>query len=395
MAVYLNHIVTTTPDFRYDQTYIRDFMKHHVAKDRMASLAIHQIYRQSAIDFRYSAIPDFQANQQADASDSTRFELKGGNSEDFIFTDASTGSLSSPTTGQRNQVYEREAKRLFIRAAEQLVSELPQLNKNEISHIITVSCTGFYAPGPDLDVLKGLGLRPDTQRFHIGFMGCYASLTALRLAHSLCKADPQAKVLVVSAELCTLHLKFESDVDSLLSTSVFADGCAAALVTSDPGLSVLGSYEMTRFSSVVTPTGAEDMAWTIGDHGFDMTLSTYIPDIIGTNLGSVLTTLFAEKGATPRTIESIVDEIDLWAVHPGGRAIVDKVANELGLSEVQVEASRDTLKNYGNMSSATILFVLHKMYSQATADPQQVFGMAFGPGLTVESALLTLRRAAG
>jgi predicted naringenin-chalcone synthase len=392
MPVYLNHIVTTVPDYRYDQSYIRDFMKHHVAKDRMASLAIHQIYRQSAIDSRYSVIPDFQANQHADPTESTRFDLQSGASEDFIFTDATSGSLSSPTTGQRNKVYEHEAKRLFIRAAQQLVSELPKLDKDEITHIITVSCTGFYAPGPDLDVLKALDLRPNTQRFHIGFMGCYASLTALRLAHSICIANPQANVLVVSAELCTLHLKFESDVDSLLSTSVFADGCAAALVSSNPNLSVHGTYEMIRFSSVVTPTGAEDMAWTIGDNGFDMTLSTYIPDIIGTNLNSVLTTLFDNKGSAPHTIESIVNEIDLWAIHPGGRAIVDKVVNELGLSAQQVEASRDTLKNYGNMSSATILFVLQKMYSQAKPKPQQVFGMAFGPGLTVESALLKLHQ---
>lgn len=390
MAVYLNHIVTTTPNYRYDQNYIRDFMKHHVAKDRMASLAIHQIYRQSAIDFRYSAIPDFQANQQADVTDKTRFDLHVGTGNDFIFTDASTGSLASPTTGQRNKLYEREAKRLFVRAAQQLVSELPKLDKDKITHIITVSCTGFYAPGPDLDVLKALHLSPDTQRFHIGFMGCYASLTALRLAHSLCTANSQANVLIVSAELCTLHLKFESDADSLLSTSVFADGCAAALVTSNPDLSVNGSYEMIRFSSVVTPTGAEDMAWTIGDNGFDMTLSTYIPDIIGTNLHSVLTTLFAENDTSSHTIENIVNNIDLWAIHPGGRAIIDKVVNELGLHEHQVEASREILKNYGNMSSATILFVLKNMLSRAKSEPQKVFGMAFGPGLTVESALLKL-----
>lgn len=387
MPTYINHIVTEVPDFKYDQSYIRDFMKHHVANDRKSSLGIHHIYKQSAIESRYSVIPDFQANQNAEPDDPARFDLNTRERDGYIFTNAEKGTLNSPTTGQRNKIYEHEARKLFTNAASRLIDEVAEVQPSDVTHVITVSCTGFYAPGPDFDIMKNLGLSPSTQRFHIGFMGCYASFPALRLAKSLCDSDENAVVLVVSAELCTLHLKFESDPDSLISTSVFADGCAAALISNKKDWSVDASYELSKFSSLVTPTGAEDMAWTIGDNGFDMILSTYIPEIIGANLHSVMDSLIGDE----IPYESLATEIDLWAVHPGGRAIVDKVAGELNLSEEQVASSRTTLKNYGNMSSATILFVLKDMMNQAKEQEQSVLGMAFGPGLTVESGLFTLR----
>ena len=178
-----------------------------------------------------------------------------------------------------------------------------------------MSCTGFVAPGPDLDLVHALGLSSRTERYHLGFMGCYAAFPALRMAHAFCRADPDAVVLVASAELCTLHLEPRADLDGITANAVFADGAAAAIVTarapSGPRL------ELEAFASDVVREGADDMAWTIGDHGFEMTLSSYVPRLLGANARDALAPLL-ERLETRR--------VRRWAVHPGGRAILDKLA---------------------------------------------------------------------
>jgi predicted naringenin-chalcone synthase len=425
MSAYIQHIATEVPENYYTQEYIRDFMKKHVGGDRLTDTILHRIYTQSHIEKRHSVLREFQDN-----------------GAEGVFMDKVTGELSSPSTGTRNAMYTKEARKLFVAGAQKVFEERHDLDPSHITHIITVSCTGFYAPGPDLDIINALKLPPTTQRYHIGFMGCYAGLTALRMAKTICDADENAHVLVVSTELCTLHLKFNKDTDSLLSTAVFADGCAAAYVSGKAPDVSRNALRLDSLTSTITPNGAEDMAWTIGDNGFDMTLSTYIPDIIESNLEQVLQPIWEQNETAP-------SEIDIWAIHPGGRAIVDKVSKNLSLNDDQIEASRATLRDYGNMSSATILFVLKyileqgnektsisaessqfesaslrdtsqsdsldetlksELGSESNADflssaskssasssvtdmpqqPQRVLAMAFGPGLTVETGLLTL-----
>jgi predicted naringenin-chalcone synthase len=367
MAVYLNHIVNEVPDHRYTQSFVRDFLKEHITMDRKSGLAIHHIYKNSGIDARYSVIPDF----------SETYDQTG------LFFNPDTRTLNSPTTGERNHLYEIEAKKLYTRLSSRLISEIPKLDNSKITHVITVSCTGFYAPGPDLDVVKFNGLNPSVQRFHIGFMGCYAAFPAFRLAKSICEATPDAIVLIVSVELCTLHLKFQTDTDSMISTSVFADGGAATLVSTQRDLTPDSGYEIDGLESIVTENGAEDMAWSIGDNGFDMILSTYIPDLLASNIRNILMPIMDKHNVQ-------YDEVDLWAIHPGGRAILDKISAELNIDESKFTPSRDVLREYGNMSSATILFVLNKMRELKTAADQSVLGMAFGPGLTVETGLFKL-----
>ena len=204
------------------------------------------------------------------------------------------------------------------------------------------------------------------------------------MAQAFCEADPDATVLVVCLELCTLHLKFQSDPDSLISASVFADGAAAAVVSARPPEDGRGALEMTAFATTLTPTGEEDMAWTVGDKGFDMVLSTYVPSIIEANLREALAPLFAEVGLTE-------EDIDHWAIHPGGRAILDKVEASLALAPDKLLPSREVLRDYGNMSSATVLFILQKLLAAPAVDDEKVYAMAFGPGLTVESGLFTRR----
>jgi predicted naringenin-chalcone synthase len=245
--------------------------------------------------------------------------------------------------------------------------------------VITVSCTGFFAPGPDYYVVKDLGLPASTQRYHIGFMGCFAAFPALKMAQAFCEADPNAVVLVISLELCSLHLQRSDDIDTIVAASVFSDGGAAVIVS---GKEPHGpALRADSFATTITPTGEADMAWTVGDSGFDIVLSTYVPDILESNIQSVVQPLLEHSHLSQ-------SDITHWAVHPGGRAILDKVRSGLDLDETQLSIPRAVLRDYGNMSSATILFVLREILEQANPD-EKIYAMAFGPGLTVESGLFT------
>lgn len=362
MPVFIHDIATALPESFNDQQEIREIMKKYLSTDRRTNAIIHRIYTQSGIEKRHSVLEDFAP----------------GNHGTLFFN----GQMKSePGTGIRNKVYEQESKKLFVETAEKLLQRNPHIQKDEISHVITVSCTGFFAPGPEFEIVKQLKLNPDVQRFHIGFMGCYAAFPALKMAESFCKADPDANILIVCAELCTLHFQYKTEVDSLLSASVFADGAAGVLVSGRKyGKKCI---EINKLTSLLADKGEKDMAWTIGDSGFNMVLSTYVPDIIKANLKAVIQPFYKE-------FEIAKQEVDIWAIHPGGRAILDKIETTLKLEPEQLQASRKVLANYGNMSSATVLFVLKEIFESAVKDKQKIMAMAFGPGLTIESGLMTL-----
>lgn len=363
MPVYIHDIATSVPKGSNTQESVREIMKSSLGKERKTQAILHRIYSQSGIEKRHSVIDEFHQTDKINP---------------YL-----NGSLeASPTTGERNDIYKKEASRLFIETGEKLLASNPHLSADEITHVITVSCTGFYAPGPDYDLVKSLELNPSTQRFHLGFMGCFAAFPALKMAHSFCANNPKAVVLIVATELCSLHFQHKTDLDNLISASVFADGSAGMIVSQKK--SPKSSYEINGFASSLTPKGEKDMAWDIGDHGFDMVLSTYVPDIIEANLKQVIQPLFDDYKLT-------YSDIDYWALHPGGRAIVDKIQTSLELNEDQVKASRKTLANYGNMSSVTILFVLKELMNSKPDIGSRVLPMAFGPGLTIESGLLTVR----
>jgi alkylresorcinol/alkylpyrone synthase len=329
---------------------------------------------------------------------------------DPVFYDRATGRILTPGTGARNDTYIREAPALLLGAARQAVEEAAGIEASDVTHVVTVSCTGFYAPGPDYAVVRGLGLGASTQRFHLGFMGCYGAFPALRMASQFCAADPDAVVLVVCVELCSLHLHSSGDADTIVASSVFADGAAAAIVTARPAPAGSTVLHLDAFETVLTPVGEDDMAWTIGDQGFDMVLSSYVPKIIDEHITGALEPLWAQvpalRGVVPADIED-------WAIHPGGRSILDRVEDRLALAPAQLAASRSTLAEVGNMSSATVLFVLRRILhgtppadvpgrpdlaegaaaASSGAGAGRVCAMAFGPGLTVETALMTRRTA--
>lgn len=278
--------------------------------------------------------------------------------------------LLSPSTAARNDEYRRLAPGMFADAARNALTDAA-MDAAAVTHVVTVSCTGLSAPGPDMWLVRDLGLRPNVERYHHGFVGCAAALPALRVAHRIVVAQPHAVVLVVCAELCSLHLRVSEDPQQIVAASLFADGAAAAIVTaSDRG----PRLELGDFSTALLPDGESEMTWTLGDQGFEMTLSAEVPRIVGREVR--------------RAVEPLLGA-HAWAIHPGGRSILDRVAASLDLDEQAMAPSRRVLRDYGNMSSATILFVMRELlHDSRLADRAVVGALAFGPGLTVETARL-------
>jgi alpha-pyrone synthase len=268
-----------------------------------------------------------------------------------------------PSTARRMRFFEDHAFRLARDAVEDMGGAAGA------SHLVVSCCTGFYAPGLDLELARHLRLGTATERTVVGFMGCQAALNALKLARHIVRSERSARVLVINLELCTLHLQETEDLEQLLSYLIFADGCAAGLVTAEPrGLA------LERFHSALIPDSADQITWRVGDQGFDMRLSGRVPASIGRGLPDALRALL--DGAAPA----------LWAVHPGGRSILDAVEHALELPEAALAASRAVLRDYGNMSSATIMFVLKALMTRAPAG-ESGCALAFGPGLTAEALM--------
>lgn len=380
MTVYVRSLETAVPATKLIQSEARDVFAAQPGLSRLGSRLVNACFDGAAIDTRFTAVQELT---NASRSDNPQFY------------DQETGLLLNPSTKVRNDIFAKEATRLFVAAARSALEAAPEIGLLDITHLVTVSCTGFFNPGPDYKVVRELGLSPAVQRYHLGFMGCYAAFPALRAAKLFCEADPNAVVLVVCAELCSLHVRTSNDPDTIMGSALFADGAAAAVVTARPGTGETALLTLDHFETVLTPVGEDSMAWNIGDNGFEMVLGNYVPHIIDDHIVGALQPLLAkepELAALPYTA------IPHWAIHPGGRSILDKVESRLGLSEAQLVPARHVLRNYGNMSSATVLFVLKHILEQPVQDDSQDSGricsMAFGPGLTVETGLFTKLRQA-
>jgi predicted naringenin-chalcone synthase len=366
MPAFVHHISTLTPPFAYHQDFARDRLKDLAGEERTKRL-IHAIYRRSGIETRHSVYGDF---------------LPGA--EGSLFKFDAQGGLIPPTTGQRNAVYAEWSHKMAVELAGKLLKEAEGFSKDEVTHLIFASCTGFMNPGPDFHIIRELDLPQNVERYTLGFMGCYAAFPALRMAAQFCEANPKAVVLVMCLELCSLHMQTNEHQDTILANSLFADGAAAAIVSARAPSPNQASYRLDGFMSSLVSAGEADMAWDIGDQGFNIVLSSYVPDIIQSSLRPILADVFGQRGL-------LLEDIDAWAVHPGGRAILDKVEQSLDLPKTALDISRKVLRDYGNMSSATVLFVLHQMLRQSGLQKDEVrtCAIAFGPGLTVETALLT------
>ena len=343
---YINRIATAVPEHDVHQAFV-DFAGTMLADERVRAVFL-RMAAKAEIEHRFSPL---QVSRPAadDAADAYSVYRRGG----------------FPTTAERMGLFERFAPLLAAKALDNL--QLSREERDRISHVIVTCCTGFYAPGLDFAIVDHLGLSTATERTMIGFMGCYAAINGLKQARHIVRSEPGESVLLVNLELCTLHLHETQQLEEVLSFLIFGDGCAAALISARPiGL------EMDGFRAIQIERTRELITWRIGNIGFDMLLSGRVPREIAKALRE-------EAGSF-----SNGSSIDLWAVHPGGRSVLDAVEEGLALCPQALGASRKILSLYGNMSSATVMFVLRELMRTAQSG-QTGCAMSFGPGLTAET----------
>ena len=359
-SVWLQGIATAVPDHSYTQEFALEFMSRLPMYGDKERRFLQRIYRDTKIARRHSVIEDY-----------------GKPVAEYQFFARNEELLPEPAVAERNDLFVRHAEELSGRVVQRLFQDYPEVRPAEITHLITVTCTGFSAPGFDYQLIQRFGLSSSLHRYHLGFMGCYAGFPAMKLAHTICSADPAARVLIVDVELCSLHLQFKSEPDTMVANSLFADGAAAALISTAPPSG--GGFRLVDFSSRIIAESDQAMSWRLGDIAFDMKLSAYVPKLLQRDIGEIVCSTMQAVGLEKQ-------DVRLWAIHPGGRAILDRIALALELPSGALEDSYATLQNYGNMSSATIFFVLQRMLHNPASGA--VFAAAFGPGLTVESAYL-------
>jgi predicted naringenin-chalcone synthase len=275
-----------------------------------------------------------------------------------------------PNTARRMEAFEKFAPPLAACALNKLA--LTPEERRRVSHVIVTSCTGLYAPGLDYDIVNHLGLNPSVERTMIGFMGCYAAINALKSAHHIVRSEPDSVVLILSLELCTMHLQETQNLEQMLSFLLFADGCAAYLVSGRPVGLAIDSFRALRI-----PETSHLITWKIREMGFDMHLSGQVPSEIAKGMKEMVRDI--TLGEDPAAF-------DLWAVHPGGRTVLDAVEKGMGLSSDSLRYSRDVLARFGNMSSATVMFVFESLMREARPG-QRGCAMSFGPGVTAETML--------
>lgn len=354
-------IGTSVPAYQHRQDDIFDFMQRVYALGEAEKRKLKFLYRHGGIDTRYSVLPDYSLP-----------------TKDWQFFSPSESLEPFPGLEQRMQCFHQNALPLAMQATEQCLQQIASDKK--ITHLINVSCTGMSAPGLDLELMEQLQLPLTTFRTSINFMGCYAAVHALKLADAFCKTDRQANVLIVCTELCTLHFQKEFTTDNITSSLLFADGAAAVLVTADddqPGLTI------DQFYSTVSFKGKQDMAWELSSKGFLMTLSGYVADLIEEDFDTLVQSALEGSGLNKA-------DITHWCIHPGGKKILEAIHKSLGFTNGQLQYSYDVLRDYGNMSSPTILFVLKEIMNAIHSQRAgKIFGAAFGPGLTMETFILS------
>jgi predicted naringenin-chalcone synthase len=314
----------------------------------------------------------------------------GRSAEQSFFVSHHNGA-AGPTTAERMEAYDRYSGPLAVAAASRALIDA-DVRTDEITHLVTVSCSGFSAPGVDLALIRELPLRAQTSRTHIGFMGCHAALNALRVAKAFAESTPRACVLICAIELCSLHHQFNWQPDQIVANALFADGAAAAVVragnksqanaigeTDKPSDARGPALEVVDQRSTVIPDSADFIQWQIKDHGFQMVLSTQVPSLIDRALRPWLESWLGEH-------QLRIEQVGSWAVHPGGPRILEACAAAVSAQSKRLLDSETVLAEYGNMSSPTVLFIIDRLLNRGA--PRPFVALAFGPGIAIEAALL-------
>jgi predicted naringenin-chalcone synthase len=354
-------IATAVPQHKHEQQQILQFMEGAYGISDDEKRVLRYLYRHSGIDNRYSVIPDYTLPMEE-----WTFYPRVANLEPF------------PGIEKRMQLFQQVAPALSMEAANKCLDG--QLSKDDLTHLITVTCTGLSAPGLEMQLMELMDLAPAINRSAVNFMGCYAAVHGLKQAADIVAAHPEAKVLVICTELCTLHFQKDYTPDAVMAPLLFGDGAAAVLITGDAGNQP--GLQLHSFYAEVIRSARQAMSWELGAYGFNMTLSGYVPELIKEDFGPLHLRALAKAGVSK-------EEILSWCIHPGGTRILEALGNCLSLSKEDMAASYKVLKQYGNMSSATLLFVLKEMWDTLlTRKKTAVFGAAFGPGLTMESVIM-------
>jgi predicted naringenin-chalcone synthase len=354
-------IGTAVPDYGTEQSTILEFMRaaYH---DDTASRKLNILFHNSGINKRYSVVPDFD----------------GSKPEQSIFA----LNQAIPDVEKRIKVFKQQAVPLAIKAIENSLNKLnTTLSGFGITHLITVTCTGIYAPGIGAALIEQLNLPDDIFHTSINFMGCNAAFPALKIAEMITRTDEKAKVLIVCVELCTLHFQPKDNNDNLLANTIFGDGAAAVIVVSDKtakqnsqsGLSINGFY------SLLLNKGKNLMGWNVTPVNYEMVLDAGIPEFIGDEVTEIVMKAGRKLNVTPSTIGK-------WAIHPGGRKILDSIKKRLPLTDSDMQYSYKVLADNGNMSSPTILFVMNEIMQAQHEPGETLFAIGFGPGLSIETA---------
>ncbi len=352
------------PEYQHKQEDILTFMQRVYAMNEVDKRKLKFLYHQSAIDKRYSVIPDYSLD-----------------ADEWQFYPATENLDPFPCLELRMKWFNKTAAPLSVKAIEKCIEN--KISKEEITHLITVSCTGMSAPGLDLQIVEEMNLPSTIFRTSVNFMGCYAAIHGLKLADAFCRNDKNAKVLVVCTELCTLHFQRENTIDNIASSLLFGDGCAALLVTHD--VDKKDGLQIKNFYSEVAFKGKKDMSWELSSSGFLMTLSGYVPELIEQDFNMLLMNALQNAKVNK-------NDISHWCIHPGGKRILSSIEKSIHISSDDLKESYNVLRDYGNMSSPTILFVLKEIMDSLKSNKQKkanIFGAAFGPGLTMETFILT------
>ncbi len=357
---YISAIETAVPEFCHTQEDLSVFFRNST-NDESIKRKIKVVAEKSGIEKRYSVIPDFSKDPN-----------------DFTFFAQNSSLEPAPSLTQRMDLFKENALALSIKAIKKIKNF--ETIKDSITHVITVTCTGLFAPGLDIGIIRELNLDPTTKRSSINFMGCNAAIVALNSANAICKSTAHSKVLIVCTELCTIHFQKNHSDDYILSTILFGDGSAAILVESDPpALPYFQGIQVKSFNSLIIHKGYNEMAWQITENGFIMNLTSYVSQMLTEELHQFL-----------EAISLDINTVNSWAIHPGGKKILDDFAGVLKLDKKHLVESYDVLKNYGNMSSPTVLFVLKQVIenNKNAEKGNTIFSAAFGPGLSVETMQL-------
>lgn len=386
--MWIQGIGLATPRYSIDRQSAVGFAKTMLPTPEPHARSLEALYRISGVERRGSVLLAEDASAVAGTGEPVALQQT-------FYPPADCDQQRGPRTAERNARFAAEALPLGHQAAAAALRHADTA-ADAVTHLVVVTCTGFSAPGLDIGLIEALQLSAETQRVQVGFMGCHAAINALRVARGLVAAEPQAVVLLVCVELCTLHYQYGWVTDRVVSNAIFADGAAALLLTADAPVDSLAGDPVGPVGPVdpagrsrlpqVVATGSRliaqsqhAMTWQIGDHGFEMTLSAEVPEIIGRHLGEYLSAWLAGHDLR-------VSQIAGWAIHPGGPRILRAVQDSLGLSDADMRPAREVLAQHGNMSSPTMVFILDQLARQQQPLPWLMLG--FGPGLEVEVALL-------